>query len=147
MKEQQTFLYSNDYGEDKFIQFLEKTWLIQQIPIITILGFFGGLGAIVWGVCGRISICIIGNWLVSHYAHKSGELIRVVPNACTQGYNVPFISLLTMGESLHNNHHAFPESSKFSLQKGEFDPGWWCIQFLSLFGWIKTANIAEPNRL
>ncbi|TGK03704.1 acyl-CoA desaturase [Leptospira selangorensis] len=146
MKEQQTFLYSNDYGKDKFIQFLEKTWLIQQIPIIAILGFMGGLGAIVWGVCGRISICIIGNWLVSHYAHKSGELVRVVPNACTQGYNIPFISLLTMGESLHNNHHAFPESSKFSLQKGELDPGWWCIRFLSLFGWIKTANVAEVSR-
>ncbi|TGL58505.1 fatty acid desaturase [Leptospira sarikeiensis] len=143
MEKEQTFRYENDYGEDKFIQFLEKTWLWQQLPIIALFAYFGGLGLVVWGVFGRITACTIGNWLVSHYAHKKGELHRVVPNACTQGYNIPFISLLTMGESLHNNHHAFPESSKFSLQKWEMDPGWWCIKFLSLFGWIRSANIAS----
>ncbi|MGJ4746492.1 fatty acid desaturase [Leptospira sp. SA-E8] len=147
LKEKQIFRYENEYGQDKVILFLEKTWLWQQVPIIALFGYLGGLGLVVWGVFGRLFTCILGHWLVGHYAHKKGELVRVVPGACTQGYNVPFISLLTMGESLHNNHHAFPESSKFSLQKGELDPGWWCIRFLSSIGWIKTANVAETGRV
>lgn len=147
LQQHQTFHYENRYGDDKIIQFLEKTWLLQQIPLIAIFAYVGGFGLVVWGIFARTSTCILGHWLVGHYAHKKGEMVRVVPDACTQGYNVPFISLLTMGESLHNNHHAFPESSKFSLQKGELDPGWWCIQFLSLFGWIKTVNVAEPERI
>jgi len=35
------------------------------------------------------------------------------------------------GEELHNNHHAFPTSAKFSVQWYEFDLGWLYIQALS----------------
>jgi stearoyl-CoA desaturase (delta-9 desaturase) len=35
------------------------------------------------------------------------------------------------GEELHNNHHAFPSSAKFSVRRFEFDFGWLVIQVLS----------------
>jgi len=34
------------------------------------------------------------------------------------------------GEELHNNHHAFPASAKFSIRRFEFDLGWLLIRFL-----------------
>jgi len=34
------------------------------------------------------------------------------------------------GEELHNNHHAFPASAKFSIRPFEFDLGWLFIRFL-----------------
>jgi stearoyl-CoA desaturase (delta-9 desaturase) len=34
------------------------------------------------------------------------------------------------GEELHNNHHAFPSSAKFSLRSWEFDIGWMMIRTL-----------------
>src|SRR5262249_47779815 len=38
---------------------------------------------------------------------------------------------LTGGESLHNNHHAYPSSPKFSVRRSEFDPSWVVIKVLA----------------
>ena len=42
------------------------------------------------------------------------------------------------GEELHNNHHAFPSSAKFSLRRFEFDIGWAAIR---LFESVKLAKV------
>ena len=39
--------------------------------------------------------------------------------------------LLSGGEELHNNHHAFPSSARFSIRPWEFDIGWACLRVLS----------------
>ena len=46
------------------------------------------------------------------------------------------------GEELHNNHHAFPSSSKFALRKFEFDIGWVAITALRRLGLAKVLRIA-----
>jgi stearoyl-CoA desaturase (delta-9 desaturase) len=49
------------------------------------------------------------------------------------------------GEELHNNHHTFASSAKFSLKWWEFDLGWFYIRLLSLFGLAKVKKL--PPRL
>jgi stearoyl-CoA desaturase (delta-9 desaturase) len=44
--------------------------------------------------------------------------------------NIRFIALLTGGEGLHNNHHGFPRSPKFSFRASEIDPAWPIIKLL-----------------
>ena len=44
--------------------------------------------------------------------------------------NIRILAWLTGGESLHNNHHAYPSSPKFSMGRLEFDPSWVVIKFL-----------------
>jgi stearoyl-CoA desaturase (delta-9 desaturase) len=46
-------------------------------------------------------------------------------------YNSRILAWLTGGESLHNNHHAFPRSPKFSLRRSELDPSWLAIRVLA----------------
>ncbi|HEU4371522.1 MAG TPA: fatty acid desaturase [Methylomirabilota bacterium] len=46
-------------------------------------------------------------------------------------YNSRVLAWLTGGESLHNNHHAFPRSPKFSLRRSELDPSWIAIRVLA----------------
>ncbi len=46
------------------------------------------------------------------------------------------------GEELHNNHHAFPSSAKFSLRKFEFDIGWSAIKLLRAVGLAKVLRVA-----
>jgi len=41
------------------------------------------------------------------------------------------LAWLTGGESLHNNHHAFPRSPKFSLRWFELDPSWIAIRLMA----------------
>jgi stearoyl-CoA desaturase (Delta-9 desaturase) len=44
--------------------------------------------------------------------------------------NLRFLALLTGGEGLHNNHHGFPRSPKFSFKASELDPAWPLIKLL-----------------
>ncbi|HEX5055146.1 MAG TPA: fatty acid desaturase [Gammaproteobacteria bacterium] len=49
------------------------------------------------------------------------------------------------GEELHNNHHAYPSSAKFSIKPWEFDIGWMYITILRTLGLAKVKKVApEP---
>jgi stearoyl-CoA desaturase (Delta-9 desaturase) len=52
-------------------------------------------------------------------------------NFTNTAYNSRVLAWLTGGESLHNNHHAFPRSPKFSLRRSELDPSWIAIRLLA----------------
>ncbi|RRN79535.1 acyl-CoA desaturase [Pseudoxanthomonas sp. SGD-10] len=46
------------------------------------------------------------------------------------------------GEELHNNHHAFPSSARFSMRRWEFDIGWAAIKGLEKLGLAKVLRVA-----
>jgi len=48
--------------------------------------------------------------------------------------------LLTGGEGLHNNHHGFPRSPKFSWRTSEIDPAWRLIKLLI------ALHLAKPTK-
>jgi stearoyl-CoA desaturase (delta-9 desaturase) len=56
-------------------------------------------------------------------------------------YNWRFLAWLTGGESLHNNHHAFPRAAKFSMMRFEFDPSWVVIRLLTA---LRLAEVVGP---
>ena len=57
--------------------------------------------------------------------------------------NLRFIALLTGGEGLHNNHHEFPRSPKFSFKTSEIDPAWPIIKLLIFCGLAKPYKTIE----
>ena len=64
-------------------------------------------------------------------------------------YNSRVLAWLTGGESLHNNHHAFPRSPKFSLRRSELDPSWLAIRLLAalrLVAIVSAPMSAARNR-
>jgi stearoyl-CoA desaturase (delta-9 desaturase) len=48
------------------------------------------------------------------------------------------------GEELHNNHHAYPTSAKFSLRWYEFDLGWMYIRIMQSLG-LATVRKQAPK--
>jgi stearoyl-CoA desaturase (delta-9 desaturase) len=54
--------------------------------------------------------------------------------------NLRFLALLTGGEGLHNNHHGYPRSPKFSFRASEIDPAWPVIKLLV------ALKLATPNK-
>ena len=50
--------------------------------------------------------------------------------------------LLSGGEELHNNHHAFPSSARFSIRPWEFDIGWACLRVLSALHLAHVKKVA-----
>jgi stearoyl-CoA desaturase (Delta-9 desaturase) len=114
----------------------------QQLPWALLFFAIGGWSWLVWGICVRVSACVTGHWLVGHFAHREGGQSWIIEGAAAQGYNVKLAGLISMGESWHNNHHAFPGSAKLGLFPGQVDLGWWLIKTFAAFG--LAADIKTP---
>jgi fatty-acid desaturase len=130
---------------DRFYQFLERTWMAQQLPWVVIFFLWGGWSFVFWGVCARVTAGVFGHWLIGYFAHNHGQMHVTVHGAAVQGRNIRLASLLTMGECWHNNHHAFPGSAKLGLFPGEWDPGWWALMLLRRCG--LAWNLRLPHHL
>ena len=57
------------------------------------------------------------------------------------------IGLFIAGEELHNNHHAFPTSARFSMRRHEVDMGWLHLKALAFFGLAKIRRVATTPEL
>jgi stearoyl-CoA desaturase (delta-9 desaturase) len=133
---------------DPFFNFVERTWMLQQAPVALVLYLFGGWAWVLWGCSLRISVSLIGHWMVGHFAHRRGQQGWVVKGLPVQGYNLPGLGVITFGESWHGNHHAFPHSAKLGVEPGQSDPGYRFICGLEKLGlvWdVKTPH-SEPAR-
>lgn len=121
-------------GRHRFYLFLERSWMLQQVPIAGVLFLLGGWPFVVWGVCARVSVSVCGHWLVGHLAHRRGPQSWLVEGAGVQAHDVPWAGLPTMGEAWHNNHHAWPGSARIGLYPGQSDWGFRFIQLLEHLG-------------
>lgn len=60
--------------------------------------------------------------------------------------NIFPVAALIGGEELHNNHHAYATSAKFSMRPYEFDLGWLYIRILETLGLAKVKHLAPVPR-
>src|SRR6185312_5707400 len=102
------------------------------------LALFGVLGGAIWALqmiwipfwaAGVVNG--LGHW----WGYRNFETADMATNLTPWGF---FIG----GEELHNNHHAFPSSSKFALRKFEFDIGWAVIRGFEAVGLAKVLRVA-----
>ncbi len=135
-------------AEDRFYRFLERTWMLQQLPWALFFLALGGWPWVVWGIAARVAASVTGHWLIGYFAHNRGRRSWHIAGACVQGYNVPYCGLVTMGEAWHNNHHAFPGSARLGVGQGEWDPGWWVLCLLRRHGLVWGLKTPEtlPRR-
>ncbi|MEM0976038.1 MAG: acyl-CoA desaturase [Pseudomonadota bacterium] len=133
------FIIEPEIANDPVYQWMEGHWMAQQLVLAVPLFLLGGIGFILWGICLRVAVSLIGHWLVGHFAHKAGHQGWIVEDLPVQGYNLPGLGLLTFGENWHSNHHAFPHSARLGLEKGQLDPGYWLIRSLEFFGLAKSV--------
>ncbi|MER8779837.1 acyl-CoA desaturase [Mesorhizobium sp. M1006] len=143
-----TFVIEHSITNDRFYKFVERTWMLQQLPWAILFFALGGWDWVVWGIAVRVSVSLTGHWLVGHFAHRDGEQGWRVDDVAVQGYNLPRFGLVTFGESFHGNHHAFPESARLGLEHGQIDLGWLFIQVLAILGLAHSVKIPEntPRR-
>lgn len=134
-----------DAGRDRFYAFLERTWMLQQVPVAIVLFSIGGWGWVIWGVCVRVAVSVTGHWFIGHLAHRVGPQSWLVDGAGVQAHDVPWAAVLTMGEAWHNNHHAFPGSARIGLYPRQSDWGYIFIRALERVG--LAWNIVLPERL
>jgi len=102
---------------------------------IVLLGFFRGI--MIWSIqmmwtpffaAGIING--IGHW----WGYRNFECADTSTNIFPLG-------ILIAGEELHNNHHAYGKSAKFSNKWWEFDIGWMYIIFMKFLGLAKIKRL------
>ena len=132
--------YTPDLIRDKQVTWLEKhywTWVVAGIAIPALVGMliWGGsrgfvLGAY-WGGFLRIAIGHNIIWSINSLCHCLG---RRPYDTADESRNVGWLSLLSFGESWHNNHHQAPSSAQFAHRWWQIDLGWIFISILRACG-------------
>jgi stearoyl-CoA desaturase (delta-9 desaturase) len=91
----------------------------------------------VWAV-QMLWIPITAAGIINGVGHYCGYRNFEAPDASR---NIMPRGLIIGGEELHNNHHTYPTSAKFSVKKYEFDIGWIYIRLMQKIGWAKVKKV------
>jgi len=130
--------YARDLPADRW-----DRWLFDH----AFVGLGLGVSALVWVFGWQLALVAAG--VHAAYYLLSGGAINAVGHRWgrrpfdNRATNNQWLAWLVVGEGLHNNHHAATTSSRLSLAKGEFDPGWWCISLLVRLRWatLRTGSL------
>ena len=119
-------------------------WGIGSMAVVDVL-LFGSLGIVVWAV-QMLWIPVLAAGVINGVGHAIGYRNFETPDASK---NIVPWGILIGGEELHNNHHTYPNSAKFSVKPWEFDMGWFWIRLFSAFGLARPRStgpiIARAN--
>jgi len=107
------------------------------ITFITNIILFGPIGITIWAL-QMAWIPFFAAGVINGVGHYVGYRNFECPDASR---NVLPWGFIVGGEELHNNHHTFATSAKFSVKWWELDVGWWVIRALQMLG------LAKPKRL
>ena len=117
------------------------TWQGVGLLLIADLLLFGAIGATIWAI-QMVWIPWWATGVINGLGHWWGYRNFEAPDAST---NVSPWGIIIGGEELHNNHHTYPTSAKFSVKPYEFDIGWVYIRGLEMLGLAKVRK--TPPRL
>jgi stearoyl-CoA desaturase (delta-9 desaturase) len=135
--------YARDIKEDRWDKVLfnhgSLGLLIGIVLLCLSLGLWWGLLAA--GVHTLMYVFVLSSSIngLCHYAGYK--------NFANTATNIRLIAYLTGGEGLHNNHHGFPRSPKFSFRRGEFDPAWPLIRLLTKLRLARPYKTIEDAHL
>lgn len=121
---------------DPVVMWLHKHFYRFLMGFMLLLLLLGGPILLGGYLLGNV-ICTQQNFLVNILCHHPQLGYRNFDTKC-QSRNVRWLSILSWGLSLHNNHHADPANPVLSVKTGELDIGGWVIQMLA-----KTDTGAE----
>lgn len=99
---------------------------------------FGLIGISIWAI-QMVWIPFWAAGVVNGLGHFFGY--RNFENEDAATNLVPW-GIIIGGEELHNNHHTFGSSAKFSYHWYEFDLGWMYITIMKFFGLAKVRKVA-----
>ena len=145
--------YATDLYEDPAMRRIGRAFpqlVLVSLLIPTLAGFVlhgftleGALRGLVWGGLVRIFLLHHVTWSINSVCHFFGRRRFAVEDQST---NVGWLAVLSLGESWHHNHHAFPRSAFHGLRWYEFDPSGLFILGLQRMGLVWNVVRITPER-
>jgi stearoyl-CoA desaturase (delta-9 desaturase) len=102
----------------------------------------GAVAALLWAGILRIGISHNVTWSVNSVCHVFGRRPFVTRDLSR---NVGWLAVFTLGESWHNNHHAFPRSARQGLERRQFDSSALVIRAFERLGWARNVQWPDPD--
>jgi stearoyl-CoA desaturase (Delta-9 desaturase) len=103
----------------------------------------GAVHGLVWGGLVRIFFVHHVTWSVNSVCHFFGRRRFDLDDHST---NVGWLAVLSLGESWHHNHHAFPRSAYHGLRWWEIDPSGLMIAGMQRLGLAWNVVRISPER-
>ena len=119
------------------------SWQGVGVMLVIDVLLFGAIGLTVWAV-QMAWIPVMATGIINGIGHYWGYRNFEAADAST---NVVPWGIVIGGEELHNNHHTYPTSAKFSVKPFEFDIAWGYIRAMEMVGWAKVRKTAPQLKL
>lgn len=135
--------YAPDLAKSAYYRWLDRYFLLLQVPLAILLYALGGWSFVVYGVFARSVLLWHSTWFVNSATHCWGYRNF---HADDNARNLWWVSLLTYGEGWHNNHHTFPHSAQTGWHWWEIDVTWQTIRLLQRLGLatkVRTIPISK----
>jgi stearoyl-CoA desaturase (delta-9 desaturase) len=142
-KESKNLETTEKYGHGTPDDWLERNLYTRHsgkglvLMFVADVALFGPIGITIWAI-QMIWIPIFAAGIINGVGHYWGYRNYEVNDAST---NIVPWGILIGGEELHNNHHTFGSSAKFSSKWWEFDIGWMYIQAMKALGLARVKKI------
>jgi stearoyl-CoA desaturase (Delta-9 desaturase) len=113
------------------------TWILLGFLLPAMVGgiwqmsWLGVANGLLWGGLVRIFLVHHATWSINSITHLYGRRPFATRDHST---NNGWLAIPTLGEAWHNNHHAFPGSAIFGLERRQIDIGAWVIKLLEVTG-------------
>ena len=149
-QESKATVFAPDVLRDRRLLSYNRTypaWVLASLLLPAILGFTigGSLAAafsgFIFGGLARVFLANQAAWCVGSISHMVGS--RPFANRDDSANNWP-VAVLTFGEGLQNNHHAFPSAYKHAMRWWEPDLSGWLLAVLAKAGIV--WDLRMPDR-
>lgn len=145
--------WTPDLLADRDVMWISRTalvWSVLSLGLPFAIGWgvtgtlAGGLGAFLWG--GVVRICLLHH--VTFSTNSVCHLVGRRPFATAdRSTNVAALAILSLGESWHNGHHAFPASARHGLRPGQIDLSAGLIALFERTGWATSVRWPDTRRV
>jgi len=147
--------YAKDLMRDSDLRFINAhyfNWVLLGLLIPGLLvalisqSAYGLIEGVIWGGLVRILFTTHATNSINSLCHLIGHRSYDTNDLST---NIAWLSLVTVGESWHNNHHAYPVSARFGLKWWQLDLGYYFIVLLQKAGlvWdVRTPDTLKGKR-
>ncbi len=145
--------YAPDLLHDPVVAFVHRTffvWVAAGFVFPFALGaalggsLEAGLTGLLWGGAVRMFVVHHLTYSINSLCHVFGRRSFATED---QSRNVGWLAVPTFGESLHNNHHAFPRSAVYAMGRREVDLAGLVIRALERMGLVWDVVRVSPERL
>ncbi|MEM9557908.1 MAG: fatty acid desaturase [Acidobacteriota bacterium] len=132
-----------DFMKYPELRWLDRHYIIVPVTLGALLWAFFGTAAFVWG--GLVSTVVLwhGTFMINSLAHVFGSRRFKTKD---QSRNNFLLSLITLGEGWHNNHHYYPGSARQGFYWWELDIGYYSLKALELVGLVWDVR-GVPERV